>query len=83
MVEAKLNEVYQRVLKAFGDQEHAAARSKLIAAQRAWVRFREADCNAVFEKWAGGSVRTVMYIGCMQKHAEQRIKDLEDFGTIY
>jgi uncharacterized protein YecT (DUF1311 family) len=83
VVEAKLNEVYQRVLKSYGDQEHAAARSKLIAAQRAWVKFREADCDAVLEKWAGGSIRTQMYIGCMQNHAERRIKDLEDFGTNY
>jgi uncharacterized protein YecT (DUF1311 family) len=83
VVEAKLNEVYQRVLKTYGDQEHAAARSKLIAAQRAWVKFRETDCDAVLEKWAGGSIHTQMYIGCMQNHAERRIKDLEDFGTNY
>jgi uncharacterized protein YecT (DUF1311 family) len=83
--EAKLNQTYQRVLKSLDDggKESAASKAKLVIAQRAWVKFREADCDAVFEKWAGGTIRTVMYLGCMQNHAEQRIKDLEDYAKTY
>jgi uncharacterized protein YecT (DUF1311 family) len=79
-VEAKLNEVYRRVIKSLDtNKDSAAAKDKLVLAQRAWVKFREADCEAVYENWAGGTIRTVMYIGCMQQHAEHRIKDLEGF----
>ncbi|WP_151638821.1 lysozyme inhibitor LprI family protein [Noviherbaspirillum aerium] len=82
-VEATLNRVYQRVLKSLDDkdaeQPDAKVRNAFIAAQRAWVKFREADCNAVYQKHAGGSIRTMMHIGCMQNHAEKRIKDLEYF----
>jgi len=80
VVETKLNQVYRRVIKSLEtNKDSAAAKDKLVLAQRAWVKFREADCDAVYENWAGGTIRTVMYIGCMQQHAEQRIKDLEGF----
>lgn len=85
-VEANLNKVYQRVLKSLDRQDaspqsSAAIRNSFIAAQRAWIKFREADCDAVYQKHADGSIRTVMYIGCMQSHAERRIKDLEDYES--
>jgi len=79
-VESKLNQVYRRVIKSLEtNKDSAAAKDKLVLAQRAWVKFREADCDAVYENWAGGTIRTVMYISCMRQHAEQRIKDLEGF----
>lgn len=81
-IEAKLNKIYQRVLKTLDKPDteieyYSKMKESLIAAQRAWVKFREADCDAVFEKNASGTIRTVMYIECMQARAEQRIKELE------
>jgi len=83
-VEKKLNSTYQRALKSLSgpgtDRAHSAKmKTSLVAAQRAWIKFREADCNAQYVKHAGGTIRTVVYIGCMQQHAAQRIKDLEDY----
>ncbi|MET0266151.1 MAG: lysozyme inhibitor LprI family protein [Duganella sp.] len=75
-VEANLNQVYQRVLKTVDSRP---LRTQFVAAQRAWVKFRGADCKAVHLKHADGSIRTVMYLGCMQNHATLRIKQLEDF----
>jgi uncharacterized protein YecT (DUF1311 family) len=71
----------QRVMqgRAFNDPEDAGTKKSLIAAQRAWVKFREADCNAVYEQWKTGTIRTVMFIECMQKRAETRIKELEEY----
>lgn len=43
------------------------------------MKFREADCNALYELYRDGTIRTVMYIGCMQAHAEQRIKELKEY----
>lgn len=85
-IEAKLNKVYQRVLKSLDQPDSPGAsysemRKSLVAAQRAWIKFREADCDAVYQKHAGGTIRTVMFIGCMQAHAEQRIKNLEDYDA--
>ena len=77
-VEDKLNKVYQRVIKSIGE---ADTKKALVEAQRAWVKFREADCKAVYEQYKTGTIRSVMFIGCMQKHAEARIKDLEEFQS--
>ena len=33
-------------------------------ADNAWARFREAECNAVFDKWANGSIRIQMSLTC-------------------
>lgn len=83
-VETELNTVYQHVLhgleQASTDAErNRKTRAALVEAQRAWVKFREADCKAVFTRHEGGTIRTVMYLGCMQTHAEARIKDLEEY----
>lgn len=82
-VETKLNNVYQEVLKSVSEPEDAEARKSLITAQRAWITFREADCRAVYQKWVGGTIRTVMYLNCMQSRAETRIKQLEDYAIKY
>jgi len=83
-VEAKLNAVYQRVMKyldkqiADGDLDKAS-KTTLIEAQRAWLKFREADCNAVYQYHIAGTIRGVMSISCLQTHTERRIKDLEEY----
>jgi uncharacterized protein YecT (DUF1311 family) len=83
-VEAKLNAVYQRVMKHLGQPDsetdkYAETKAALLAAQRAWVKFREADCHAMYLHYQGGTIRGVIYITCMQSHAESRIKELERF----
>ncbi|MBV7536705.1 DUF1311 domain-containing protein [Duganella sp. sic0402] len=75
-VEDQLNQIYQRSIKAIDEPDTKKA---LIAAQRAWIKFREADCKAVYERYKQGTARTMMFIGCMRGHAENRIKDLADF----
>ena len=81
--EAKLNQVYQALLKSLDTPDEAYGpeqpKAKLIAAQRAWVTFRERDCDAVFALYAGGTMRTVMKIGCLQNHATLRIQQLQDW----
>jgi uncharacterized protein YecT (DUF1311 family) len=83
-VETKLNQVYQRVLKGLDqpdtEMEHFShMKESLLQAQRAWITFREANCRAAYDRNASGTMRTVIYIGCMQTHAEQRIKELEEY----
>jgi uncharacterized protein YecT (DUF1311 family) len=83
-VEAELNVVYTRVLQNLQPantetENDSKLKAALIDAQRAWVKFREADCKALFARYEGGTIRTVMYLGCMQQHAEQRVKDLEEY----
>lgn len=83
-VEKQLNETYQRVLKGLPTSDGPGTDSinpkhSLVVAQRAWVSFREADCDAVFDFWASGTIRTVQRISCMQNHAELRIRQLRQY----
>jgi len=34
------------------------------AAEKAWSAYREAECAAVYEHWAGGTIRTAKEINC-------------------
>ena len=72
--EANLNAVYQRVLNNVTEPK---VRTQFVAAQRLWVKFREADCNTVLAFYGTGTIRTVMYLGCLQNRAETRAKELE------
>ncbi|WP_043649915.1 lysozyme inhibitor LprI family protein [Chitinilyticum litopenaei] len=83
--EQKLNAVYRSVLKQIDalsknpdTPEQAGLKKQFVDAQRLWVKFREADCQAVYTYWSGGSVRGTMYLGCMQARAEQRISELQE-----
>lgn len=78
VVEAKLNATYQATLKSLDERKATNVRKKLVQAQRAWVRFRENDCAAVYALHADGTIRTLLWIGCMQSRTEQRIRELED-----
>jgi uncharacterized protein YecT (DUF1311 family) len=84
VVEKKLNDTYRRVMKSLSKPDeglaYAEIKKGLIEAQRAWVVFRQKDCDAYYTLHASGTIRTVMYIGCMQNHAEQRIKTLEEYA---
>ena len=87
-VEAELNAVYKEVMKSLSEpdteyEKPSEVKAALIEAQRAWIKFREADCNAVYIQNQGGTIRTVMYISCMQQRAKQRIKELRNFIEAY
>lgn len=51
----------------------------LRASQRAWVAFRDAECNdhvAMF--WTGGTGATADILGCMTTKTEERTKELTE-----
>ncbi|WP_081933662.1 lysozyme inhibitor LprI family protein [Massilia sp. 9096] len=79
-MEDKLNATYAHTMQALGSADAAALKQKVIVAQRAWIKFREADCAAEEARWAGGTAAAQMFLGCMRQRAEQRIKDLESLA---
>ena len=56
--------------------EFRQADEKLLAAQRAWIAFRDADCAAAAARWGSGSMRQTAYAGCLLNHTAQRVLDL-------
>lgn len=45
---------------------------KFEAAQAAWLAFRKAECEAVYDYWSEGTIRGAMYEGCWQSLTKAR-----------
>jgi uncharacterized protein YecT (DUF1311 family) len=78
-VDKKLNQTYQRILSRVAGERKAS----LIEAQRAWVRFKLADCqdDAGYEATAA-NWRDVFVVKCEAELTKQRLQTLEQrYGT--
>lgn len=79
-----LNAFWPKVLASIDAADYMPAADRrtwketVIAAQRAWVTFKEADCNAVTYEWWGGSGAGVAEATCLYDRTTQRLKQLED-----
>ncbi len=83
--DAELNRVYKEAIASIPEMaideqpfDKASWEEALRASQRAWIAFRDAECEDHVEKfWGGGSGRTVDIIGCKTEKTEQRTKELK------
>jgi uncharacterized protein YecT (DUF1311 family) len=79
-----LNEAYRDVLRRLAEPSvsdsdapaRAEARRLLVEAQRAWIQFRDHDCRGRLRLHEGGSMRGLVYLGCLIAHTEQRTAQL-------
>lgn len=71
-----LNTNYKRLMTKLKD--NAPARDKLRTAQRAWLTFRDTQCD--FEGYGveGGSMQPLIVASCKAQLTKQRAKQLED-----
>ena len=68
VVEQKLAETYRAVLS----QNSGNSKQLIIAAQREWVKFKEADCMAQASFMQGGSGYGIAYKSCINSYAISR-----------
>ncbi len=71
--DAELNRVYQQLVRASGGTD-----AKLKAAQLAWIKFRDAECDykAAFNE--GGSMQSMTYSFCLADVTAARTKQLRE-----
>ncbi|PCG14256.1 MAG: DUF1311 domain-containing protein [Sphingomonas sp.] len=62
--DAELNRYYAAGTKRLTEQKDTAALAKLRTAERAWIAYRDAECDAVYESWSQGTIRGAMNLGC-------------------
>lgn len=79
----ELNAVWPQVLASVDQADYLTAeqrdawKTELRDAQRAWVQFKEHDCNgAVLYEWWGGSGAGGAISSCLLDHTVARTKDL-------
>lgn len=71
----KLNEVYQKLLPKLENSR----KQKLIAAQLAWIKFRDTSCEFERSRYEGGSIAPTIYFACLEKTAKQRTQQLQEY----
>ncbi len=73
-LDKRLNAIYKVQLDALDK----TGRILLRDAQRAWIRFRDAECNRARDAERGGTLASVLGSNCMVELTHERIKQLEE-----
>ncbi len=74
--DAEMTRVYNKVQKILTS---STEKKLLLDAQRAWIKYKEAHCKSVAEAYNGGSMRPMIYAGCLQELTEERTKSLNEY----
>jgi uncharacterized protein YecT (DUF1311 family) len=72
--DAELNKVYRELLKDTGTTE----RAKLRAAQLAWIKFRDTQCDYESVGNKGGSIYPMVVSFCLARVTNARVKQLQE-----
>jgi uncharacterized protein YecT (DUF1311 family) len=82
--DAELNRVYKAVMaemKAMDQSlppELQGAATTLRDAQRAWIAFRDTNCNLAGYPMRGGSAEPLLIYGCLRQMTLDRTRQLQD-----
>lgn len=72
--DAVLNREYKAVRAHYGADRTAA--DSLLAAQRAWIGWRDAECAFQHDRYGGGSMRTIAAANCRMGMTARRALEL-------
>jgi uncharacterized protein YecT (DUF1311 family) len=75
--DAELNRLYQKIESRLADSHDV--RRELIAAQRAWIAFRDAECRFAASGVEGGSAYPQVYQACQEDLTRARIADFNGY----
>lgn len=73
----ELNALYTRIVQRL--QDDAETLKLLVAAQRAWVGFRDAECAFQTADWTDGSAYPMFYAGCADALTKKRVDDFKTY----
>lgn len=78
-----LNATYQLAMNEwFGGRETAHGQA-LLAAQRAWLAYRDAHCSAEAALFEGGSMQPMIYSFCLAELTRARTETLRSYAEPY
>lgn len=79
--DAQLNALWPEVTamaKALDAEERGGGtpnQDALLAAQRAWIAFRDAECSWAWQRWSQGTIRTLIAGSCQRDLTASRVTD--------
>ena len=68
-----LQQTYSAIRTKLAADEFA----QLLSAERLWLQYREANCNAERDLYSGGTAAPVAYLACMEEDTRLRAKELK------
>lgn len=71
--DVELNKKYKRVESVLDGSELV----KLRTAQRIWLQFRDANCEAEHELYSGGSAAPMVKLACLEAMTRHRTEELQ------
>ena len=79
--DAELNRLWPQVVRQMqtSDREGSSngeGERRLRAAQRAWIAFRDAQCQLEGVEALGGSMESMLVYGCVAQMTERRVNEL-------
>ena len=72
-----LNDAYKEILRRLAGDEHA--RQLLVATQKGWIAFRDAECRFAVSSTENGSIYPMEYSLCLEDETRKRTKDLQAY----
>ena len=72
----ELNRVYRQVRAKY---KGTAQDNRLVTAQLAWMKFRDAECTMAAGRFEGGTIAPMIYAGCVDRLTQQRTQDLKGY----
>jgi len=72
--DAELNRVYNRLVSKLADNE--SQREKLKAAETAWLKYRDDNCEYEASFFDGGSMRPLILSSCFERMTKARTAEL-------
>jgi uncharacterized protein YecT (DUF1311 family) len=74
--DAELNALYRDIERRSSDPQ---SQKLLIASERAWVAFRDAECTFSTASSVGGTIHPMAYSGCLERLTSARIGDFKRY----
>jgi len=71
--DAKHNAAYNKI----HDKLETADAQRLVAAERLWIQYRDANCSAERELYTGGTASAPAHLACLEAMTRARTKELE------
>ncbi|CAN7426545.1 lysozyme inhibitor LprI family protein [Rhizobium sp. LjRoot258] len=62
------------------EEKDRGAEKALLTAQRAWISYRDAECQAEGFQARGGSMEPMLVAGCLANLTDQRTKELKELS---
>ena len=78
--DAILNDEYRatRAILAGGSDQAIDTEAALLAAQRAWIAYRDAECDLAYARWHDGTIRSIVGANCHLVFTATRAIELRD-----